>query len=134
MSIDMNSSRHKLWRSISSACVLWLVGGAVGGMVPAAISGEHGSIIFVVLGVFTGICGAVTHGCLLPTTWFRQQEKLAQVTTLWIGTLFLFLTAASIVNFASRLEALKVVLVYLTAPVLVAAAICNELINRESAS
>lgn len=46
----------------------WPITGFVIGMITAIINGEHGSIIFIYLGMFLGIVGSITHAGYLILT------------------------------------------------------------------
>lgn len=54
----------KVWRRFAMAAV-WLIGPVLMGILAATISGEHGSVLFVAVGLYVGVSGAVSY-LLLP--------------------------------------------------------------------
>jgi hypothetical protein len=54
----------KIWRRAVIAA-LWMIGPVLMGFLAAMISGEHGSVVFVVVGLYVGVSGAVSY-LLLP--------------------------------------------------------------------
>jgi hypothetical protein len=60
-----NSGGHlELWKRVAIAA-LWPVSSLLMGFLAATLSGEHGAIVFVVVGLYVGVPGAIAY-LLLP--------------------------------------------------------------------
>src|SRR5579863_6285421 len=70
----------KFWRRAAVA-VLWLVGPIFMGILAATISGEHGSIVLVVVGLYVGVPGAISYLLLPSLSPFRKLGQLGRFVT-----------------------------------------------------
>jgi hypothetical protein len=60
MPTDDSGYHLKIWqRGVIAA--LWLIGPVLMGFLAAMISGEHGSVVFVVVGLYVGVSGVVSY-------------------------------------------------------------------------
>ena len=123
------------WRRVRLALVLWLVGCSLAGLLIATWSGEHGSIIFIGLGVFVGVAGAIAHVSLLLTVRFRRLSFFAQLLLLSVFTVALLMAialafAASSEGANRYTEALTVAALYASLPAIVAASVFNWLVQH----
>ena len=73
------------------AAAIWLGAGTLGGFAIAAISGEHGSAIFFILGAVLGLAGVISHGALQLTSWFRRSTYPVRVLATWLACILLLL-------------------------------------------
>ena len=73
MPIEEQDSRDQLriWQR-SVIVSLWLIGPVVMGILAAIISGDHGSVVFVAVGLYVGISGAVSYLLLPLLSPFRR--------------------------------------------------------------
>jgi hypothetical protein len=77
------------WSKIAKLAVFWLLGCSGIGFVAASIYGEFGSIVFVIMGVFVGLSGAISHGVLARRPRFARQSTVAKTAILWIGAMII---------------------------------------------
>ena len=70
------------WRTVGVLVALWVVGCTVAGIVVASGIGEFGSAVYVGVGFFVGVSGAIAHGLLLQLERFRRVGYLAQTFVL----------------------------------------------------
>ena len=67
-----NSGGHlELWKRVVIAA-LWPVSSLLMGLLAATLSGEHGSIVFVVVGLYVGVPGAIVYLLLPLLALFRK--------------------------------------------------------------
>jgi hypothetical protein len=72
------------FRAAFQAIFLWLFLCIVSTILIVSLTGGgHGSVIFIVAGAFSGLCGAFVHTVLLFTTPLRTYPKLKQV--IWVS-------------------------------------------------
>jgi ABC-type sugar transport system permease subunit len=120
------------------AVILWLAGCSLVGFLVATASGEHGSIIFLGLGVLIGAAGASAHAGLLLFGRFRRLPSLGQTLLVWATTAVILMALAVAFamdsNSPSKLrEALGFIALYAALPALAAATVFNWLVNRATA-
>jgi hypothetical protein len=53
------------------------------------INGEFGSIVYVIVGVFVGLSGAVSHCLLVRSESFKRRSIIAKAAILWVGAMIL---------------------------------------------
>ena len=116
-------------RPFALAFLLWLGTGTLVGLVAAFISGEHGSLFFVVEGLFVGMSGGFTHAALLALSSFRRRPALAQAVVVWLAAVALFILGATVM-LSSLVEAASVVGRYLAGPALLVSAASSWLVGR----
>jgi ABC-type sugar transport system permease subunit len=126
------------WKRAVLAVILWPVGCSLVGFLIATASGEHGSIIFLGLGVLVGVAGASAHAGLLLIARFRRVSSLGQTLLVWATTAVILMALAIAFamdsNSPSKLrEALGFIFLYAALPALVAATVFNWLVNRAAA-
>ena len=74
-----NSRGHlELWKRAAIA-TLWPVSSLLMGFLAATLSGEHGSIVFVVVGLYVGVSGAISYLLLPLLSPFRRLEGLGRI-------------------------------------------------------
>jgi hypothetical protein len=61
----------ELWKRVAIAA-LWPVSSLLMGFLAATLSGEHGSIVFVVVGLYVGVPGAIGYLLLPLLSLFRR--------------------------------------------------------------
>jgi hypothetical protein len=69
------------WLTIAKIAAVWLLGCPLAGVALALISGEFGSIGFVVIGLYVGVFGALFHALLSRRRGFLRQSYHLQVLT-----------------------------------------------------
>jgi MFS family permease len=78
---------QKTWERLRSRMLLVVVAwpwfGIVLGAMAAWHNGEHGSIIYVVLGFTVGICGAASDAAI--TYLQKNRSRLSNIHWLWVG-------------------------------------------------
>jgi hypothetical protein len=77
------------WRGIAKLAAIWIVGCSFAGVVVAMINGEFGSIVFVIVGVFVGLSGAIAHCVLIRRGSFRRRSNFEKAAFLWVGAMVL---------------------------------------------
>lgn len=82
------------WRRPLVAATLWMLLGSAAGWAAAYTIAEHGSIVFIGVGVAIGVVGAVAHAGVLQSPRFRVAGLLAQALLLWLATLALLVLVA----------------------------------------
>jgi hypothetical protein len=65
--------------TIAKIVAVWLLGGPLVGVLLALMSGEFGSIGFVVIGLYVGVCGALFHALLSRNRGFLARPYPLQV-------------------------------------------------------
>jgi hypothetical protein len=71
MNDDFSSSPNNIsWRRTALVAAVWVLGCPIAGFVLALLSGEFGSIGFVVVGLYVGIVGGVGHALFSRAKWF----------------------------------------------------------------
>jgi hypothetical protein len=82
MATDGHNSRGHLGPLKRAAiAALWPVSSLLMGILAAAFSGEHGSIVFVVVGLYVGVSGAISYFLLPLLSPFRRLESLGRIVT-----------------------------------------------------
>ena len=76
------------WR-VARLAVIWLLGCSLAGIIIAMINGEFGSIVFVILGVFVGLSGALSHCLLVRRASFIRRSEVAKAMIVWIGAMII---------------------------------------------
>lgn len=76
------------WK-VASLATVWLVGCSLAGLVIAMINGEFGSIVYVIVGVFVGLSGAISHWLLVRRASFRRRSEIMKAVILWIGAMII---------------------------------------------
>jgi hypothetical protein len=73
MSIEAHNSggQLELWKRVVIAA-LWPVSSLLTGFLAATLSGGHGSIVFVVVGIYVGVPGAIAYLLLPLLSLFRK--------------------------------------------------------------
>ena len=114
------------------AIAFWFFGCTALGLAVTGFIGEHGSIVWALLGFAVGLSGAVAHGGLLFSSRFRSQSRARRALMLWGATmLVLVLSTAGLAalsegaSMASIVQALSFAFVAGAVPVLLAAAAFN---------
>jgi hypothetical protein len=79
MPTDDSSDHLRIWQRAVIAA-LWLISPALMGFLAAIISGEHGSVVFVVVGLYVGVSGALSY-LLFPL--FPPFRRLGARFTAW---------------------------------------------------
>src|SRR5882724_9999503 len=100
MATEGHDSRLKFWKRTAIA-VLWLVSPVLMGILAATISGEHGSIVFVVVGLYVGIPGAITYLLLPLLSPFRELGGLGRFVTYTVEAILPTVACAAYVVLAS---------------------------------
>ena len=77
------------WSKIAKLAASWLFGCSAIGFVVASINGEFGSIVFVIVGVFIGLSGAICHSVLTRRPRFARQSAVAKAAILWVGAMII---------------------------------------------
>jgi hypothetical protein len=86
-----------------SSHFLWLFLCIVGSIVIVGMTGGgHGSVIFIIAGAFTGLCGAAAHVFLLIATSLRAYTKLKQVLVVSAVAMFTCLVAGVVFYFYNK--------------------------------
>jgi hypothetical protein len=67
------------WRTTASVAAVWLVGCPLAGVLIGLLSGEFGSIGFVVIGTCVGVLGALFHVLLTRNAMFLRRSYPSQV-------------------------------------------------------
>jgi hypothetical protein len=67
------------WRTTALVASVWLFGCPLAGIVAAFLSGEFGSIGFVVMGLYVGVLGALIHAVLSRSAAFLGFTYPSQV-------------------------------------------------------
>ncbi len=116
-------------RTFALAFLVWLGTGILIGLVAAFLSGEHGSIAFVIEGLFVGMSGGFAHVALLALPPFRHRSPWVQTVVVWLAAVALFILGATVM-LSSLAEAISVVGRYLAGPALVASAASSWLVER----
>jgi len=118
------------------ACLVWLLVPVVG-VITAVVYGEHGSILFVAIGLWIGVAGAAGNVSLLFVAQFRAFASPIRILAVWAATLTLLLCFACISSFSSGkpfvsefMEALRMLAVYAAAPALLAAVAAVMLVEN----
>jgi uncharacterized membrane protein len=83
-----DGSRASWWK-IAKLAAFWLFGCSAIGFVVASISGEFGSIVFLIMGVLVGLSGAICHSVVALRPPFARQSAAARFTILWVGAMFI---------------------------------------------
>ena len=88
MAADGHDSPRYLnfWRRAAVA-ILWLAGPIFMGFLAATISGEHGSIVFVIVGLYVGIPGAISYLLLPLLLPFRKLGGLGRFVTYTVSAI-----------------------------------------------
>ena len=107
------------WRQVFGTAVLWFASCSLVGLLVAAISGEHGSILFAMLGVTIGSCGAVSHAALLFSTRFKRLPVLWQYMVVWLAAMTGFFVVGAALSWSPR--EILVLSLYVAVPALVIA-------------
>jgi hypothetical protein len=89
------------FRQASVAALLWLVACSLAGIGLAVVSGQHGSIVFALFGVATGVCGALSNGALLLFPSFQTMSQLYRVAAVWVGTMAAFAVVAALFSWSA---------------------------------
>ena len=134
---DSRSSRPK-WTAVVLAIFLWLCCGPLVGILGAAISGEHGSIVLFFLGVQGGIAGAVAHTALLFAARFRNLSAIRQTLVLWVAavSLMLLVALASMIYSGEQTKftaMLSIIAEFVALPALAGSAVLRWLVSRAAA-
>lgn len=132
------SSTSSLGKQLAVAACGWLAGCALAGYLVATAHGEHGALLFILLGGLLGLAGAVVHTTLLSVAGFRRCGVGRQALLLWLATLamtFVIALAAGIDPNAAGTgvllsEVVAVVLVYFATPALGASFGLTWLVKR----
>ena len=111
------------------AFLVWLGAGILVGLVAVFLSGEHGSIFFIVEGLFVGMSGGFAHVGLLALPPIRRCSPWVQAIVLWLAAVALFALGATVM-LSSPAAAISVVGRYLAGPALVASAVASWLVGR----
>jgi hypothetical protein len=79
MRTDDSGYHLKIWQRAVIAA-LWMIAPVLMGFLAAMISGEHGSVVFVVVGLYVGVSGAVSYlfSWLVPP--FRRLGAIGRAT------------------------------------------------------
>jgi hypothetical protein len=128
-------------KQIAIAIALWLVGGTSIGFTIATVIGEHGSIIWAILGFAIGLAGAIAHATLLFLPSFRRQSRTRQTISLWFVTVFslaaivaaYYLFSDSELNYSPK-EIALFLFIYVAVPTLLAAAVASYVVARRPAA
>jgi len=107
------------WRQILVAVLLWFVGCSLAGIFLAVLSGEFGSIGFVIAGVAIGSCGALSHAALLLVRRFRALPGLQRRAAIWFVSMAAFLALG--VSLSWSASDLSMMSLYVAVPTLLAA-------------
>jgi hypothetical protein len=70
--------RLKIWQRAVIAAV-WLIGPVMMGILVATISGEHGSVLYVVVGLCVGVSGAISYLLLPLLSPFRRLKGIGRI-------------------------------------------------------
>ena len=81
------ASPRPCWRDVLKLVALWIVGCSLAGVLAATFSGQFGSVVFVIVGVFVGLSGAISHCILVQLAAFRRSSNTVKTITLWIGAM-----------------------------------------------
>ena len=130
------------WKQIAIAMAAWLVGCVGVGFAIAAFIGEHGSIVWAILGFAIGLSGAMAHSALLFLASFRSQSHLRQAIILWLATVFALVALVLVYQALSSEKApthsVKEIClffsIYVAAPTLLAAAVFSYVVGTRSAA
>jgi len=82
------------------APLLWLGGCSLVGFLVAVLYREHGAIVFAILGVAIGLCGAVTHVALLCVSRFRSLLPRYQSVVVWACAVGAFLALGVVLGWS----------------------------------
>lgn len=86
----------KFWKRAAIA-VMWLVGPILMGILAATVSGEHGSIVFVVIGLYVGVPGAISYLLLPLFSRFRRLGGLGRFVSYTVAATLPTVACASYV-------------------------------------
>jgi len=120
------------WRKSVLIGLLWPVGLTLLGIAAATASGEHGSIIFVAMGLIMGLCGAASHASLLLWARYRALPTLLRVLSVWATSMMLFLIVGALL--AQRPTEVFFMVSYVAIPAILAAAILEFVLARNNAA
>ncbi len=84
----------KIWQR-AALFLLWIVISTLLGLIAATIDGEHGSVVFIVVGLYVGIAGAITSLLLSFLPGFGRLDSVGKVITSTIAAsipIIMFLT------------------------------------------
>jgi hypothetical protein len=73
-------SQLKIWQR-AALFALWIVIATLLGVIEAIIDAEHGSVVFVVVGLYVGIAGAITSLLLSFVPHFGRLTRVGRVLT-----------------------------------------------------
>jgi hypothetical protein len=76
------------WR-VARLAMIWLFGCSLAGLIIAMINGEFGSIVYVIVGVFVGLSGALSHCLLVRRASFRRRSKVTKAMFVWVGAMII---------------------------------------------
>lgn len=69
------------WRITARVAAIWVLGCPLVGVLMAVLSGEHGSVGFVAIGLYLGVVGGIFHALLTRSVWYRRLDYPLQVLT-----------------------------------------------------
>ncbi len=118
----------KLWPLVLAAATIWFVVFSLAGIGLAVASGEHGSVIFVLLGVMSGTSGAVM--CVALWVWplFRSLPFAQRVLFMALASELLFALSCSF--FLMGVSDIALVAASAALPMLLASGLVNHFIGR----
>jgi len=78
---DHVSHGHLKFGKRAAIAALWLVSPVLMGILAATMSGEHGSIVYVVVGLYVGVPGAISYLLLPLLSLFRGLGLIGRIAT-----------------------------------------------------
>ena len=122
------------------AALLWILGCPLVGVGVAACIGEHGAIVFAILGLAVGVAGALAHVALLLTRHFNKRAPFVRCLIVWVSTLSILMIVALVIAFRADTQGDAVlkdwasfIAIYALVPSLFAASAFSWLVNRAAA-
>lgn len=120
------------WQKSIWAALIWFIGCSLSGFIFAAVSGEHGSIIFVMFGVAIGACGGLSNSLLLLWAHFRGLPAIQRNGAVWGVAMVLFLGVGVVLSWPTR--DLQLMAMYIAVPTLLASIVVDLVLSRKNAA